>query len=464
MRAWRSTIRWRVLPTLLAALLASCASPLPVARSDAKQGLDAFEQRRLDAPELGLPATQPWDRAQWFRFAQARSPALAEARARLALVKAGELTAAQRPNPTLNLTTEYIAAAAASPAWLFGVAVDFLLQSPGSLDRAKAVAALQSDAAGVDLGDALWQLRSGVQAALLDAVAAQSEAQRLDQLIGQRTALLTTARRFVTEGESPATDGLRAEAELAAAVQRRQQAGQRQRDARQRLATAVGVPMAALAEVPLSWPDWSQPDRLVPLQHPPERDAALLARPELLRALRETELAELGIQAELGKRRPEVRVSPGYTDDHGVRKNQLGIGIPLPLFNRNEGPIAEAQARRDLAARHVEVVQADLLAQIDGAERTWPVALGNWRAAAADESRLLKIAAAERTRLSEGASDRPSLLAAEIAVTEAELSTLTAALDAQKAFAALEDAYRTPLTGPESGAARDHAAIETNHE
>ncbi|MDO9451833.1 MAG: TolC family protein [Stagnimonas sp.] len=431
---------------LLCVWLTACASQPPAARPDAAVSLRAYEARQLDPAALKLPPlSEGWSLAQWFQVAQASSPMLAEMRARLALTQAGEITAAQRPNPTLNLSTEYIAAAAGMPAWLYGVAVDFLLQAAGSRDRAKAVALLQTQAASTDLADALWQLRSAVRTALVDATAAEAETTVLSRLIDQRARLLATARLRLSVGEGAAAEVLRAELDVATAHQRQQLAGQRLADARQRLASAVGVPVSAIADAPLRGLDPSGPAQRVAIVSQSDREAALLARPELLRALRETDLAELGVQTEVARRTPDVRVSPAYTWDHGVRKNQLSVGFPIPLFNRNEGPIAEALARRELAARHVLTVQAALFAQMESAERQWPVAQANWQAARANQQRLARLTATERKLLAEGAGDRPSLLAAETAEAEAALLTAAAALDAQRAFAALEDAYRKPF-------------------
>lgn len=396
-----------------------------------------------------------WDRGQWFVLAQAGSPTLAEMRTRLSIAKAGVITAGQRPNPTLNLSGEYLSAAAGMPAWLFGVAVDFLLQASGTRDRAQAIAWLQTDIASAALGDQLWQLRMNTQTALLEAVAAAAEASLLDQIIELRRGLLEAERHRSAAGAGSPGDVLRAEADLSAAVQRQAQAGQAMLAARQALAATVGLPLAAIADAPLRWPDWDRPDRLPADGAPPDRDAALLERPQLLQALREIDIAELALQAEVARRWPDLRLSPGYTWDHGQRKLQLGVGLSLPLFNRNEGPIAEALAQRELAVRHLESVQAALHVQIETAARAWPAARERWQAAVADRQRLARLAGIERRRLAEGESDRPTLLGAEIAALEAALLQQRAALEAQRSFAALEDARRAPLAGPsfEAGAA-----------
>jgi len=89
---------------------------------------------------------------------------------------AGERTAAERPNPNLNLFGEYVSAAATSAAWLYGLSLEFLLPRAGERGRAMASAALQTQAAGADVEEAIWQVRSEVRQALLDASYARDEA------------------------------------------------------------------------------------------------------------------------------------------------------------------------------------------------------------------------------------------------------------------------------------------------
>ena len=68
-----------------------------------------------------------------------------------------ERTAAQLPNPTMELFADYLKSAATSGAWLYGVSLDFLLRQPGARARARRRAALESALAESDLSETLWQ-------------------------------------------------------------------------------------------------------------------------------------------------------------------------------------------------------------------------------------------------------------------------------------------------------------------
>jgi outer membrane protein TolC len=409
-------------------------------------------------PEAPSP-TAGWNRAQWLEAALRLNPALAEARARALSVAAAERTAAQRPNPTLNLAAEYVAAAAGDVGWLYGLALDFLLQRPGERARARQAAALETQAAQSDVAESIWQVRAGIRDALLDAVYAQDQAALLDRLLQDRQGLLSSARARAQVGEIGPLEISRASIDLAAAQQRRDQAHTHGIDAQSRMAAAVGVPAAALDGVPLQWTDWSDIAALSPDVSDDARAEALIARPDLVRTLREYDLAENTLRTEVARRWPTVHIEPGYAWDKGgvrenqfdevLHENQLAVSLELPLFNRNEGPIGEAVARRTLAGKHLEAVQADLFAQIDRAQRDWPRAREAWQNATAVAVTARRQSDAEQSALEAGASDRPSSLSADAAAIEAQLLALDAAYEAQGAFGAIESAYRRPLEGPE---------------
>jgi cobalt-zinc-cadmium efflux system outer membrane protein len=154
-----------------------------------------------------------------------------------------------------------------------------------------------------------------------------------------------------------------------------------------------GVPVAAIEQVPLQWPQWAEIDALSPSLSESWREEALIARPDLVRTLREYDLAEIALRNEVARQWPAIHIEPGYAWDRGgvhenqlnenLRDNELGLSMELPLFNRNQGPIGEAVARRELAGRHLEAVQAELFGQMERAQRAWPRARQAWQNAAA---------------------------------------------------------------------------------
>jgi outer membrane protein, heavy metal efflux system len=451
----------RALLALLSAIaLEDCGSTPGRAPLEPSAALADYSARRLDSlgPELPPPSSG-WDRAAWLAAALRLNPHLAEQRAEVEAVAAGERTAGEHPNPSLQLFAEYLTSAAQSGAWLYGLSMDFLLRQPGERGRAQHRAALQTALAKSDLAESLWQVRVSLRQSLLDAVSAQDESALLHSLVAQRQALLEADRRRLQLGDIPRAQLLADELEVSRAQQREQQSRARSADATARLASSVGVPLAALTAVPLRWSGWDEIGALKVSSASHWRTEALIARPQVIHALREYDLAEVALQSELARRWPQIHVTPAYSwGGEGVQQNTLfdiateagvAVSFELPIFNQHQGPIGEAVARRAAAGEHLRAVQADIFGQIDRAELAWPAAQQAW----ADTRRAADIAERQREveqrALAAGEVERASLLTADVAATEARLSVLQSAYTAQVVFGALEDAYRRPLQGDE---------------
>lgn len=455
------------LPVLALAGCAASPQPLPI---DPASTAGAFSARSLQPPGAPLPAAAAqWDRAQWLSAALQFNPQLAEARSRVAAAAAAERTAAEHPNPTLNLFTEYVGAAAHSAAWLYGLSLDFLLRRPGDRTRAIDYAAVETALARSDLTESIWSVRTALRQALLDAVWARDEATLLEALVAARQTLLASERARADAGDIARAQMLADELELTRALQRARQAQARGADAQARLAAAVGVPLAALDGIVVQWDGWGDIDALDAAALDSDthdgsspknwRIAALVGRPEIIQALGQYDLAEISLQNAVARRWPEVHLTPGYAwGDHGVREDAfndfaqetaLGVNLELPLFNQHQGPIGEALARRAAAGQHLVAVQAQLFGQIDRAEQAWPRARAAWQEAAQVVAIADRQHQVEQRALAAGAGDRGSVAAADVAATEAQLLLLAAAYDAECAFGALEDAYRRPLQGAE---------------
>jgi outer membrane protein, heavy metal efflux system len=83
-----------------------------------------------------------------------------------------------------------------------------------------------------------------------------------------------------------------------------------------------------------------------------QRDA-VLNRLDVRRALAQYAAAEADLQLEIAKQYPDIQIGPGYTYEEGHSYFTLGLSATLPVFNRNQGPIAEAEARRREAGRRL---------------------------------------------------------------------------------------------------------------
>jgi outer membrane protein, heavy metal efflux system len=452
----------RGLPAAAAcALVAACMHTPPAAPLEPAATLAGFNARTLEGLSGELPAASAgWDRSQWLSAALQLNPQLGEQRAAVLAAAAAEGSAAEHPNPGMELFAEYLTTSAQSAAWLYGVSLDFLLRRPAERARARQQAALQAALAQSELAESIWQVRAALRQALLDAVSARDETALLEALIAQRQALVDSDRARVQLGDIARTQMLADELELSRARQRQHQSRTRATDAVVRLAAAVGVPSTALASASVRWDDWAAIGALQSATSERWRTEALIGRPQITHALREYDLSQLSLQREVARRWPQLRITPAYAwGGDGIREDArgaidtesaLGVSFELPLFNQHQGPIAEAVARRAAAGEHLKVVQARIFEQIDRAERAWPGVREAWQETEQLAALAERRSQAEERALREGASDRAGVLTSQIAATEARLSVLAAAYTAEVAYGALEDAYHRPLEGGEA--------------
>lgn len=92
-------------------------------------------------------------------------------------------------------------------------------------------------------------------------------------------------------------------------------------------------------------------------------EAQLLKHPALQAAMAAHDTSEAELQREIRKQYPEISVGPGFEHDDGNSKIGLGIGMSLPLWNRNKEGIAQAAAERDIKEYDAVLVWRDLMLQ-----------------------------------------------------------------------------------------------------
>src|SRR4029079_18800006 len=150
----------------------------------------------------------------------------------------------------------------------------------------------------------------------------------------------------------------------------------------------IGVSIQALNGVKFSF-NSDEMESFADLSSQNFRTAALQNRADILSGLAEYAAAQSALQLEIAKQYPDVHLQPGYQFDQGDNKWSLGLLVELPILNQNQGPIAEAKARRDEAAAKFMALQARVLADIDRAVEVLRVTqrtVGTLRALAATQA------------------------------------------------------------------------------
>jgi cobalt-zinc-cadmium efflux system outer membrane protein len=397
-----------------------------------------------------LPSQPQWDQAALLRTAAQWSPTLAEARTKLAESSAAVRTARQYPNPSLGLSAEKdIANGTTSSPWLWSVGSSFLLDTALARRIRLQIADAGVRGARLDFTEAVWTLRRDLRAALLSTLIAARRVQLLDSTIEARARLVALTEERLAAGEAAQTDRLQAQLELARARATRDDAERTRRASLIKLAAVVGVPGMSLGGTSLQWEALDEPQAPAPERLAQLRDGALLSRADLARAMVDYDVRENDLREQVRLQYPQLALGPGYTFDHGVRRVTGSLSFNLPILNRNQGPIAEAEARRATAAQHMLAVQAVILSEIETAQADLEVTLAALERASAQAQAAHQLADQTQRAFDLGGEDRPTLLSAQLIATTEDLARLDALERAQQAVGMLEDALRTPLYGPE---------------
>jgi len=435
-------------------LVAGCARyhPQPLAPV---QTLESFEARRLDAPELGTflqarrEATEwpppRWDLHRLTLAAFFYNPDLDVARAEWAVARGGVLTAGGRTNPVLTAGTGYNATTNSDQItpWIPEAALDLPLGIAGKRGIRVKEARQLSEAARLNILTAAWQVRSQVRQAFLDLYVARQSDSLLTRQVQLQTEIVRLLETQAQVGEVSPYEVTQARVALANTRLASLDAVQRQAQARSALATAVGVPPAALDSVAWAF------DRLdsIPIPEPAGdvRRRALVNRSDIRASLAGYEASQAALQLEIRKQYPDISLGPGYQLDQTDSKWTLSLSLPLPFLNRNKGPIAEARARRQEAAARFLSLQSRVLAEIEGA-----VASSHAAGAQLQSAGSLMSSLAEQERLAQrgyavGERSRLELLGVQSELVTSALARLDAIAKAQAAVGQLEDAMQSPI-------------------
>ncbi len=131
-------------------------------------------------------------------------------------------------------------------------------------------------------------------------------------------------------------------------------------NARKRLAATWGDSLAQFERVD------GQVDHLPPVPALNDLIARLPQSPGMQRARIEVERRQALAQVESARQIPDITVSLGTKRDAQLGRNQamLGVSIPLPLFDRNQGNLQEALRRTDKARDELTVTEVRLSGEL----------------------------------------------------------------------------------------------------
>ncbi|CAB3627565.1 TolC family protein [Achromobacter pestifer] len=264
----------------------------------------------------------------------------------------GQLTqAGVLPNPSLEVSVDDTQKATRTTTTMLSVPIE----TGGKRGARIKAAGLSRDIAQRDLSAARAGLRSAVIAAFFDTAVAQEAVRVARGNIDIANGALRLADRRVAAGKAPPLESSKAQVALANARIEARAADTALESARRKLGLLWGT----------ATPDFNSVDgnldALPKRGSLDELNAALGEAPQMQSGRLAVDLGRAQLEVEKSKRYPDITLSAGVARDNeaGRNKAQLGVSIPLPLFDRNQGNVYTATMQaykaqdtyRELSAR-----------------------------------------------------------------------------------------------------------------
>ena len=376
---------------------------------------------------------------------------LAAARLDIARARARRQQATLLPNPVLEFEQTGGALGISEGEQERRAEISVPIEYGGKRGRRIDVAEAELRATEAFVADRERRLAAEVRRLYAEAIAANRELSFTSQLTQIDTELGNVLQIRVREGDAPPLEESLLRVEIDRLRSRRAMLEGRRRSAELQLATVIGLP----ANEPIALSDSYGDGISVPTVEEATR-LALQNRPDLRAADLNIAAAEAGLRLANAQALPDISVFAGYANGRSgfddtpvgplVDQDKLinaGVGISIPIFNRNQGAKAEAAAAIEQAKRLRELTELQVRAEVESAVaryRAADAAVEVFRQGVIERSeqnvRTMRAAyEAGAFTISEFLAERRRLVDAQRELTEALTERAVALIDFQAAVA-----------------------------
>lgn len=392
-----------------------------------------------------------------------RNPRLAKAQHLIEAAQGRTLQAGLYPNPTLDIAGDELGDRTGPGGIWTAPKFSQEIVTGGKLTLAQAVAAREVDIATLTLLRERYELAGAVRSAFYDVYALEQRVAVLDELVKLATDGVKFGQALLENKQIARLDYLQLEVERERLFAKAEAARREIPWARQRLAAIVGdsQPVPARIEGPFVEVPVYDPDRIL--------SSVLAAHPDLRSARVNVERARAAVRNAEAAVVPNVTLATGYTRQNQNQSSDwlVGVSLPIPTWNRNQGAIRAAQAEQCAALQEVARVENELTERTAASLRKYQAAIRE-----ADLYKRELLPRSEETyRLSVeafrgGQFEYLRVIQAQRAIAEARLEYIRALGEAWNAAAELsalllEDHWPGPPPGQSSGQSMGRVKVES---
>ncbi|MDD2047867.1 TolC family protein [Pseudomonas putida] len=298
--------------------------------------------------------------------AQANNPELAVARWGIDIAEGERRQAGVLPNPELSWEVEDTRNGSQTTT----VSVSQMFELGGKRGARLGVAGRDAELAGLELERQGNALRAEVIGAFEAAVQAQEGLQLAEQSLRLSERALQVVQGRVKAGSASPVEATRAQVQLSEVRLELGRAEQALTVAYQQLAAATGAPMAEFSRVEsVGNQEPGVPSRTQLLERLEQTPDMRLARTQI-------DQTDAALNLARTQRIPDLTVSVGsqYDEAERERVNVVGLSLPIPLFDRNQGNILAAARRADQARDQRNGAELRLRSEVIQALAQWSTA------------------------------------------------------------------------------------------
>ncbi len=317
---------------------------------------------------------QPFTLEQALSIADQNNPQLRVADAIREGASAGILTSRAYPNPELNVIpgNQYARQSYINPGpagMLQHYSMSQLIELPSIRESRIKAATIGRESSEFTILETQLAVRAAVKQAFYLVLRRKGEIELFEENLRLVEDLRRRIQVQVEVGEAARLELTRAEAEVATA---RTYA----RAAQLRLVSALSALRAAIsAPIPAGTQPQGSLDPPVALPSLDElRTEVLTKHPTLAQTRSEIRRLEAVLQTERAMRKPQPTVRGEYERQPDLGFYRFGVSLPLPIWNRREGPIREAVAAIHQAEAVANLRQVELTAALERAYGQYEVA------------------------------------------------------------------------------------------
>ncbi|GFO56361.1 RND transporter [Geomonas sp. Red276] len=288
--------------------------------------------------------------------------------------EAGETRASLYPNPVLETGLDNGWLTGSPDESTFTIALSQEFPTMGKREKRRAVARRELETFDRRLDDSGRLLGEEVKVTFYDLVLARRRVELASRSLSLARQLLAVAKERLDAGDIPELDLNLARVEVARSEERKNEAERELVPAANRLRQQTGLEPAGQLE-----PD-DDLERTLPLPDPLRlKELALERRPDLKALASEKGRGEAEIELAQAGRVPDLTAGIGYQRQNssfeigGVTGKQhdnlvtLKLSVPLPLFDRNQGALREAQARTGSAEARYRYLKSGIEREVETA-------------------------------------------------------------------------------------------------